>query len=137
MTDREPSKADYRALANFRHGLRRFLAFSAASAEASGLTPRQHQALLAMKGMEGAVSVGDLALHLMIRHHSATELVNRLCAAGLARRAADERDRRRVLVTLTPAAERVLRTLSEAHLAELRAIRPALATLLDALARSG
>jgi DNA-binding MarR family transcriptional regulator len=134
---RVPSKADYMVLAQFRTGLRRFLAFSAAAAEAAGLTPRQHQALLAIKGAEAeAVTVGELAEQLQIRHHSATELADRLVQAGLVDRAADPLDRRRVLLRLTAAAEAVLGDLSEAHLGELAALRPVLRLLLEALERS-
>ena len=132
-------KVEYEALATFRHEVRRFLAFSAASAETAGLTPRQHQALLAIKGFPEAkaVSVGQLAEQLLIRHHSATELADRLCEAGLLVRAIDPLDRRRVLLSLTPVAEDILRRLSDAHLTELGAMRPALAALLDALSRTG
>lgn len=135
---RDLDKADYEALAKFRRGLRRFLAFSGASAEAAGLTPRQHQALLAIKGFpEGdAVTIGDLAEQLLIRHHSATELVDRLGSAGLVCRSPDPLDRRRVLLTLTATAEETLRALSDAHLTELNAMRPVLTMLLDALSRS-
>ncbi len=132
------TQADYQALAAFRHGMRRFLAFSAASAEAAGLTPRQHQALLAIKGAPAAepTTIGDLAGQLLIRHHSATELAARLRSAGLVCRAADPLARRRVRLTLTAAAETILGTLSDAHLTELHAMRPILTSLLDALARA-
>jgi hypothetical protein len=41
---------DYTALADFRHALRQFLAFSEQAATTCGLTPQQHQALLAIAG---------------------------------------------------------------------------------------
>ncbi len=133
------AKADYEALASFRLAMRRFLAFSQAAAERAGLTARQHQALLAIKGFPGgdAITIGELAERLLIRHHSAVELADRLCQAGLASRAHDPADRRRVMISLTPAAEETLRTLSGAHLGELRAMRPALAKLLEAVSRWG
>ncbi|MDR3500514.1 MAG: helix-turn-helix domain-containing protein [Parvibaculum sp.] len=115
-------EGDYRALAAFRHALRQFLVFSEEAARAVGLTPQQHQALLAIKGhVSGAqVTVGELAEHLLIRHNSAVELVNRLVAAKLVSKAGAAEDRRRVIVTLTPRAEAILRDLSAAHLDELR-----------------
>lgn len=124
--------ADYATLAAFRHALRRFVAFSEAEAKAAGLTPQQHQALLAIKGKGGdaGLSVGDIAAHLLIRHHSAVELVDRMAASGLVRRAADSTDGRRILVGLTRRAERLLGDLSATHLEELRAIRQGLLDLL-------
>lgn len=122
----------YRALAEFRFALRGFLAFSEAVARREGLTPQQHQALLAIKGTPtGApMSVGDLATRLLIRHHSAVDLSGRLARAGLLNRDTDPCDRRRVLLTVTPGAENRLRRLSTVLLEELHAIRPALARLL-------
>src|ERR1700731_5384485 len=83
-----PSQADYGALSEFRYLIRCFLQFSQNAARAVGLTPRQHQALLAIKGFPvgHAVRVGDLAERLRICHHSAVELVDRLSEAGLVRR---------------------------------------------------
>jgi hypothetical protein len=47
---RRLSKAQYEMLAAFRYQLRQFLHFSELAAQDAGLTPRQHQALLAIKG---------------------------------------------------------------------------------------
>jgi DNA-binding MarR family transcriptional regulator len=115
---------DYESLANFRYLLRRFLEFSEKEARKSGLAPRQHQALLAIKGFGGgkALSVGDLAEHLRIRHHSAVELADRLVQGGFVVRDQDPADHRRVLLRLTGKAERHLEDLSAVHLAELRRI---------------
>jgi len=126
------TNADYKALGTFRNALRQFNAFSESAAAAAGLMPQQHQALLAIKEMsiDMTPSVGDVAERLMIRHHSAVELIGRLVRMGLLRRIRDAADRRRVRVLLTPLAERKLAKLAEAHLIELRAIRPMLITLL-------
>ena len=51
--DRPLGDRDYRALAEFRHALRRFLAFSEQAARDAGLTPSQHQLLLAVRGHAG------------------------------------------------------------------------------------
>lgn len=113
---------DYKALAAFRHALRLFLAFSESAAREAGLTPQQHQALLAIKGHPsgGLVSIGDLAAQLLIRHNSAVELVSRLVGAGLVEKVANADDRRQVIVVLTDEAEAVLDLLSASHLTELR-----------------
>jgi DNA-binding MarR family transcriptional regulator len=127
-----PTQADYEALAEFRYLIRRFLAFSQEAARAAGLTPRQHQALLAIKGFPAGrpVAVGDLAEQLNIRHHSAVELVDRLAEAGLVRRMQDAGDQRRVLLSLTARAEEDLAGLSAAHLDELSRIEPVLGRIL-------
>jgi DNA-binding MarR family transcriptional regulator len=123
---------DYRQLAEFRHAMRIFLEFSERAARAAGITPQQHQALLAIKGLAltGEAGVGALAERLRIRHHSAVELVNRLCDAKLVHRESDPRDRRRVSVALTAKAGRILEGLSATHLEELQRLRPALQSIL-------
>ncbi|WP_171903300.1 helix-turn-helix domain-containing protein [Mesorhizobium sp. SEMIA 3007] len=125
--------ADYQRLSEFRYLIRRFLEFSQLQAEDAGLTPRQHQALLAIKGYPGGgpVTVGDLAERLRIRHHSAVELINRLSDAGLVVRDQDKDDHRRVLLRLTERADDCLAELSAAHLDELSRIEPMLRRLLD------
>ena len=132
------AQADYEALAAFRYALRRFLAFSEDAARGMGLTAQQHQAILTIKGFGAGrpVTVGDLADHLLIRHHSAVELVDRLVQAELVSRAPDEGDRRRVVIALTPQAERVLQALSATHLEELGRNKAFLAQLLERLDRS-
>jgi DNA-binding MarR family transcriptional regulator len=125
----------YATLAGFRGLLRRFLAFSETAARAAGLTPRQHQALLAIKGFPGPDPIGlhDLAEQLGIRHHSAVELVDRLAEAGLVQRLRDPADARRVRLALTEPAEARLAGLSATHLEELRRLRPALLEMLAAI----
>ena len=126
-------RADYRTLSDFRYLIRRFLEFSQMAAGRAGLTARHHQALLAIKGFprDDSPTIGDLAERLRIQHHSAVELVDRLEEAGLIVRAHDPQDRRRVLLELTPAAEKLLASLSAIHLEELHALRPALLEILD------
>lgn len=135
MISGELSLADYRLLAEFRFLLARFLAFSASAAHKAGLAPRQHQALLAIKGYPtgSQVTVGDLAQRLGIRHHSAVGLVNRLVDTGYLVRRTDSEDRRRALIFLTPMAEKALTALSSAHREELRRIAPLLEPLLSQL----
>jgi DNA-binding MarR family transcriptional regulator len=132
-----PTQADYETLAEFRYQIRRFLEFSEAAAAAVGLTPRQHQALLAIKGFpaEREATVGDLAERLGIRHHTAVELVDRLTKAGLATRSVDPTNQRRVLLRLTERAETCLADLSAAHLDELSRLEPILQRLFSRDAR--
>jgi DNA-binding MarR family transcriptional regulator len=127
-----PTLADYQALSEFRHLIRCFLEFSQKAAQGVGLTPRQHQALLAIKGFPGggAVTVGNLAQRLRIRHHTAVELVDRLTESGLVRRIHDPEDHRRVFLTLTELADGHLADLSAVHLDELARIEPLLKGVL-------
>jgi DNA-binding MarR family transcriptional regulator len=136
---RDASRAvDYGTLAEFRYQLRKFLAFSEAAAQQSGLTPQQHQALLAIKGFSNSepISVGDLARFLLIRHHTAVELMDRMTKLGLLTRVVDADDGRRVLVKLTRKGEQKLRTLSKIHFEELRAASPALSRILKSFQRA-
>ena len=126
--------ADFAALSNFRHALRRFLQFSADAAAEAGLTPQQHQALLAIRAGEGReLLVGALAERLLLRPHSATELVDRMEKLGLVSRVTGQTDRRQVTIRVTPRAEKLLKGLSEAHRAELRRLRPLLSELMAKL----
>lgn len=122
------SASDYQALAELRHQIRRFLHFSEEAARAAGLEPRQHQLLLALKGLPKGVRprVAELAERLQIQHHSTVELANRLAVGGYVRRRRAPDDRREVLLTLTPKGEKVLRELSLHHRDELRTLGPAL-----------
>ena len=129
---------DYEALAQFRFQLRKFLSFSEAAARKAGLTPQQHQALLAIKGFSrtAPISVGDLADFLLVRHHTAVELVDRMTRLGLLGRIIDDGDSRRILVRLTRTGEQRLRTLSRIHFEELQSASPGLTRILRSFRRS-
>lgn len=117
--------ADYAALAAFRHAIRRFQAFSEEKAIGVGLTPQQHQALLAIRGCSpDEATVGHVAERLILKPHSATGLVNRLEALGLIIREATTIDRRRALLRLTPKAYALLDALSAVHREEIQRMRP-------------
>lgn len=126
---------EYEALAEISYRIRRFLVFSEASARAGGLEPQQHQLLLALRGLPAGVTptIGSLAERLQIQHHSAVELVNRSCEKGLVDKNVNERDRRQVLLAITPLGESLLEKLAVAHRKELRAAAPALVGALNAL----
>jgi DNA-binding MarR family transcriptional regulator len=130
------SKSQYEMLAAFRYALRQFQHFSEEAAHAAGVTPQQHQALLAIKGFPGrdSVTVGELAERLQLRHHSAVGLVDRLVLEKLVRRAPSAQDRRQVFVQLTREGENVLEGLSSAHTEQLKRMGPELILRLKQLA---
>ncbi len=127
--------ADYRALAEFRYQIRRFMGFSERAARQTGLEPRQHQLLLALKGLPEGVepTIGELAQRLQVEHHSAVEMIDRLQRRRLVARLRDETDKRRVCVQLTARGDALLRDLALSHRDELREAAPALVEALEAL----
>lgn len=125
--------ADFERLLAFRDGLRRFLRWSEDQAKAVGLTSAQHQLLLAVRGHGGPPSVGEVAQHLLLRHHSVVELVDRAVASGLVERIADPIDQRVVRIGLTAAGTRKVEALAGAHLEELSRLRTHFAALWDDL----
>ena len=129
------AKSDYVQLAKFRYAVRRFLEFSQKNAEANGLTPQQHQALLSIRSFpdRDEITIGELAEHLCIRQNSAVELADRLGALGLVTRRQSDEDRRRVLLRLTPTAEKALAAMSAHNLQELRRLAPSFAALITSL----
>ena len=122
MSPRRPTQRNYEELLGFRTALRRFLAWSEEQARGAGLTPAQHQLLLAIKGHPGesAPTVGELADYLVTKHHSVVELIDRAVAAGVVERRRDADDGRVVLVALTPLGEEKIEKLSRLALEELR-----------------
>jgi len=134
-----PTDDDYRRLLELRTGLRRFLHWSEHQAKAAGLTPAQHQLLLAIRGHpdERGPTVGDAADYLLLRHHSAVGLVDRAAAAGLVTRQPDADNPSAVRLRLTEQGSRQLEELSELHLEELEHLAPTMHALWDALERAG
>jgi DNA-binding MarR family transcriptional regulator len=129
----ELTRGDFENLLAFRTSLRRFLHWSQTQAQAVGLTPAQHQLLVAIKGHGGGQdpTVGDLAGYLLLRHHSTVELVDRAAAAGLVERRNDAADGRLTRVVLTADGEARLGKLAPAHLDELRNLAPVLDQLVS------
>lgn len=129
------SDGDFRSLAEFRHALREFLAFSEDAARDAGITTHQHQLMLAVRGFPGPgrPSMTDIAEWLHLRLHSVGELVARAEAAGLIEREADPDDARRVLLAVSSTGQVKLDELSRAHRNELRQFRTRLAALLDGI----
>ena len=129
----EMSAGDFQNLLAFRTSLRRFLHWSQTQARAVGLTPAQHQLLVAIKGHPGNQdpTISDLAEYLLLRHHSVVELVDRAAAAGVVERSRDAEDGRLTRVTLTTDGESRLSRLGPAHLDELRNLAPVLDHLVS------
>ncbi len=127
------SKTEFEILAEFRYTLRRFLRFSESAASEVGLTPQQHQALLAIKGFPGRekITIGELAERLQIRHHSAVGLADRLESQKLIERSPGTDDRRKVYISVTPHGDFIIEKLSALHHEELLRLTPQLRSLLS------
>ncbi|WP_324765458.1 MarR family transcriptional regulator (plasmid) [Sinorhizobium meliloti] len=131
----------FEGLAGVRLAMRRFLSFSEAVLSEAGVTSQQYQALLVLKvAPQSRIMLRQLAEEMLIQHHGAVQLVDRLVAAGLALRIPAADDKRRVLVTLTEYGERVLNFLAKRHLGAMLDNEPLLIESLSrlrALARTG
>jgi DNA-binding MarR family transcriptional regulator len=134
-----PDDTDYQALLQLRTGLRRFLRWSEREAEAAGLTPAQHQLLLAIRGHPDpqGPTIGDVAAYLLLRHHSVVGLVDRAESSGLVVRGRDPANNSMVRLQLTAKGSQQLEALSELHLEELSHLAPAMHALWDALEQAG
>lgn len=129
--------SEYRALAEFRARLRRFVQFSERAAREAGIEPQQHQLLLTIKGLpEGArPTIRELAGRMLLKHHSTVELIDRLERRGAVARTQSQDDAREVLIRLTRTGDAILRRLSLAHRQELETTGPELARALKAVIR--
>lgn len=129
--------SDYRALAEFRYQIRRYLAFGEQAIKAAGLRSRQYQLLLALKGLpEGMeATIKNIADRLGIRHHSTVELVNRLEKRGFVKRQRSDVHRSFVFVRITKEGETVLQKLVASRKADLQVAGPILAKALATLTK--
>jgi len=118
------SRANFRALAEWRYALRRFLAASERIARAEGVSPAQYQLLLFVAGAPegGAPAIGYLAERMQVEHQSAVGLIDRTERAGLVRRRRDAENRRRVLIDITPKGSRLIGRLAREHFATIEAL---------------
>lgn len=121
-SDKPMSSRQYRALADFRYELRRFLRYSEEVTRRHGMTPLQYQLLLQVRAC-GPATIGELAERLQAKHHGMVALVTRCEKAGLVARRASPVDRRAVQVELTAKGERALEALARLHRNELVAIQ--------------
>lgn len=135
MTPEVLTPADYRTLLAFRTALTRFLHWRAEQTQRAGLTPQQHNLLLAIRAHSerGGPSIRQIADQLVVQHHTAVGLVDRAQEANLVQRCQDPHDRRVVRVRLTSTGRRVVRELDAIHREELRQIAPALGLIYQSL----
>lgn len=128
----------YLGLAGFRYALRQFIAASEAISRAAGITQQQYQAMLAIKTWPyESMSMKDLAEQLLLTHHAAVQLVDRLSKSELVRRSASREDRRSVLLNLTPRGTTLLDELAGRHLEAMLRQEPALTSSLRRLKKLG
>src|SRR5918911_713272 len=126
---------NFKAMAELRYQIRRFLRFSENAARQAGIEPQQHQLLLAVKGLpDGAKpTIGVIAERMQLQHHSTVELVDRLVERGFLARLRATDDRRQVLVKLTSEGEDFLEKLSRHHLEELQSTGPKFVKIVQSL----
>ncbi len=136
---KEISTAEYRALAELRYLIRKFVREGDAAARAAGLEPQQYLLLLAIRGLPDneEATIRALADRLALKHHSAVELIDRLEAHGYVRRSRSRDDRRRVLVGLLPRGEKLLEQVARHRIGELRASGNAFVKAISALLENG
>src|SRR5882757_11155066 len=135
----EITATEYRALAELRYLIRKFVGEGDAAARAAGLEPQQYLLLLALRGLPEGVeaTIRTFADRLALRHHSAVELIDRLESHGYVRRSRSRDDRRRVLVALLPRGEKLLEQVARHRIEELRSSGAALANAISALLENG
>jgi DNA-binding MarR family transcriptional regulator len=132
---KSPTQPDFKAMAELRYQIRRFLRFSENAARQAGIEPQQHQLLLAVRGLPDVLkpTIGVLAERMQLQHHSTVELIDRLVERGFLFRLRSTDDKRQVLVKLTHDGEEFLKRLSLHHLQELQSAGPAFVKILQSL----
>src|SRR5215831_5017571 len=130
-----PAQPDFKAMAELRYQIRRFLRFSETAARQAGIEPQQHQLLLAVRGLPDVLkpTIGVLAERMQLQHHSTVELIDRLVERGFLLRLRATDDRRQVLVKLTGEGEAFLQTLALHHLQEIQTVGPKFVKVLQSL----
>lgn len=125
MTD-ELGSADYTALAAFHEQLQRTIDATTTKTRQAGLQPMTFLVLLALRRQEpGALAtIGELATTLGCNRGELAELVEDLVRRGFVARARDNADRRRFLLSLTPAGSKWLTPLAKDVLHELTVSGP-------------
>jgi DNA-binding MarR family transcriptional regulator len=134
----ETPQPNFKAMAELRYQIRRFLRFSENAARQTGIEPQQHQFLLAVRGLPDDLkpTIGVLAERMQLQHHSTVELIDRLVERGYLLRLRSTDDRRQVLVKLTHDGEALLERLSRHHLQELQSVGPTFVKVLQSLIES-
>ena len=126
---------NFKAMAELRYQIRKFLRFSENAAREAGIEPQQHQLLLAIRGLPDGASptIGALAERMQLQHHSTVELIDRLVERNFVCRLRSTDDRRQVLVKLTHDGEEFLQRLSLHHLEELQSAGPMFVKVLNSI----
>ena len=129
------NQAEYKALAEFRYQIRRYLRFMEEKAREAGQNPQQYQLILALKGLPQGTgpTIGALAERLQLNHNTMVELVDRCERRGLLERRRSGSDRRQVELAITVEGDAFLRKLASAGREELRTIGPILAQNIQRL----
>jgi DNA-binding MarR family transcriptional regulator len=129
------TQPNFKAMAELRYQIRRFLRFSENAARQAGIEPQQHQLLLAVRGLPDVLkpTIGVLAERMQLQHHSTVELIDRLVERGFLFRLRSTDDKRQVLVKLTHDGEEFLKRLSLHHLQELQSAGPTFVKVLQSL----
>ncbi|GMK37757.1 MarR family transcriptional regulator [Paenibacillus sp. CCS19] len=125
MPNEDLSKALYEQLADFRYKMRLFLRFSESAAREVGLTPQQHQLILAVQGYPGRdyATISEVAEKLQITHHACVGLVTRCEKSELVKRRPNPDDARSVHIALTDKGIEILGRLSTVHLKQLQDLK--------------
>jgi DNA-binding MarR family transcriptional regulator len=124
---------DYRALAEFRYQIRKFLTVGEEIARDGGLQPQQYMMLLALRGLpaDKEPTLLVMAERLRIRHNSAVELANRLARRNLIRRYRSRNDSRKVLIRLTDEGTELIEKLVRKRFFQLHSSQPLLVAALN------
>lgn len=135
----EITSAEYQALAELRYLIRKFIGEGDAVARAAGLEPQQYLLLLALRGLPPGkeATISSLADRLLLKHHSAVELIDRMEAHGYVKRNRSRDDRRSVLVALLPRGEKLLEQVASNRIGELRSSGAVLVAAISALLEDG
>jgi DNA-binding MarR family transcriptional regulator len=127
MTD-ELGSADYTALAVFHEQLQRTVDATTTRTRQAGLQPMTFLVLLALRRQpaDSPATVGELAAALRWNRGDVAELLEDLERRAFVTRIRDKADRRRILISLTPAGEQWLMPLAKDVLHELTVLGPEL-----------
>jgi DNA-binding MarR family transcriptional regulator len=115
MTATSPAPNDFRALVDFRCALHSLFSADESFTQEGNITWQECLTLLAIKSpREGSVAtVGLVAQWMGIERFAADNLVNDLVRRRFVERARDPKDRRRMLLTVTPLGEQWLTSVVE------------------------
>jgi DNA-binding MarR family transcriptional regulator len=133
------TEAEFRALAELRYRIRKFVQDGDTTAREAGLEPQQYLLLLALRGLpeSSEASIRTLAERLSLQHHSAVELVDRMEQHGYVKRTRSIKDRRQVLVSLESRGEKLLQKVAQKRLIELRSNGQELVEAISSLLEKG